>query len=95
MNKTKTKWIEIKIDHMTAAEALYWDRTIQLDIVAEALKARSEGKPVPRADRLLELDRPSNFVPTCPELTQATLSGSEYPCRERQRPGRSGGDATF
>jgi hypothetical protein len=50
-NKTKTKWIEIKIDHMTAAEALYWDRTIQLDIVAEALKARSEGKPVPRADR--------------------------------------------
>jgi hypothetical protein len=51
MNKTKTKWVEIKIDHMTAAEALYWDRTIQLDIVAEALKAKSEGKPAPRADR--------------------------------------------
>jgi len=51
MNKTKTKWIEIKIDHMTAADALYWDRTIQLDILTEARKAKIEGKPVPRADR--------------------------------------------
>lgn len=50
MNKAETAWVEIKIDYMTAADALYWDRTIQADIVADGIREMMAGRPMPRAD---------------------------------------------
>jgi hypothetical protein len=50
LNKSKSKWIDIKIDHMSVADAAYWDMTIQKDILTAALKQMISGKPVSRAD---------------------------------------------
>lgn len=50
LNRAKTAWIDIKVDHMSLADALYWDATMQRDIVTEGLNARRLGKPPPRAD---------------------------------------------
>jgi len=50
LNRTQPPWVDIKVDHMSLADALYWDATMQRDIVTEGLNARRLGKPPPRAD---------------------------------------------
>jgi hypothetical protein len=50
LNHAKNAWIDIKVDHMSLSDALYWDATIQRDIVAEGLRAKGRGQPAPRAD---------------------------------------------
>src|ERR1700733_13092676 len=50
MNHAKSAWIDIKVDHMSLADALYWDATIQRDIATTALKEKSMGRPISRAD---------------------------------------------
>jgi hypothetical protein len=50
LNHAKNAWVDIKVDHMSLSDALYWDATIQRDIVLEGLHERRQGKPLPRAD---------------------------------------------
>jgi hypothetical protein len=49
-NRAKTGWVDIKIDHMTVADALFWDATVQKDILRNALDERAAGKPLSRPD---------------------------------------------
>jgi hypothetical protein len=50
LNHAKTAWVDIRVDHMSLSDALYWDATIQRDIVLEGLRDKRLGKPLPRAD---------------------------------------------
>ena len=50
LNHQKNAWVDIKVDHMRLADALYWDATIQRDIVLEGLREKRHGNPLPRAD---------------------------------------------
>jgi hypothetical protein len=49
-NRAKTGWVDIKIDHMTVADALFWDSTIQMDILRNARKEKAAGMALSRSD---------------------------------------------
>ena len=50
LNQTKSAWVNIKVDYMRLGDALYWDKTIQRDILLEGLREKKAGRPIPRAD---------------------------------------------